>query len=366
MIDTGSGGGHGFAMAKSSFTCATGILLLTSISLFAEAPKHSAIAPAPRGQDWWKDRASLINQRVKETPETKLLFIGDSITQGWEGAGKDVWAERYASHKAVNLGIGGDRTQHVLHRLLNGNLEGIAPKAAVVMIGTNNSNGYDNTARQIAEGVGEIVKTLRSKLPETKVLLLGIFPRGENINEQRGKLLQINQILAKHDDGKNVRYLDIGHHFITKEGFIPAEIMPDYLHLSPKGYEMWADAIDPHLQALMGGGEASIADSPILGEWLFVIRGPDGSDAEMLLTVNFEEAKISGTIGSSEDRNFPIEDVEIEGDSITFTATRDRPNGGSMTYLIKGDLKDGALSGMVSTTMDGQEIEQSWKARRIK
>ena len=101
----------------------------------------------------------------------------------------------------MNLGIGGDRTQHVLYRLQNGNLDGIEPDVAVVMIGTNNSNGIDNTARQIAEGVEAIVETLRSETPKTKVLLLGIFPRGENVNEQRGKLLQINQILAKHDDG---------------------------------------------------------------------------------------------------------------------------------------------------------------------
>jgi lysophospholipase L1-like esterase len=357
---------HGLTMIQSSIACTAGALFLTTLSLFAEAPKHSAISPEPRGQDWWKERANLINKRVKETPESKVVFIGDSITQGWEGAGKAVWEERYAAHGALNLGIGGDRTQHVLHRLLNGNLEGIAPKAAVVMIGTNNSNGYDNTAKQIAEGVGEIVQTLRSKAPQTKILLLGIFPRGENINEQRGKLLQINQILAKHDDGKQVRFLDIGHHFITEEGLIPAEIMPDYLHLSPKGYEMWADAIDLHLRELMGEGEQAMADSPFLGDWVFVIQGPDGSDVEMPLTVNFEEGEIFGTIGSSEDRNFPIENAKIEGDSISFTATRDRPDGGSMTYSIKGALEEGTLSGTVSATMDGNEIEQAWKASRSK
>ncbi len=357
---------HGLNMTRTSFAFAAGVLLFTTIGLFAETSKHSAISPVARGQDWWKERADTINKRVQETPETELLFIGDSITQGWEGAGKEVWAKRYASHKAVNLGIGGDRTQHVLYRLLNGNLEGVAPKAAVVMIGTNNSNGYDNTAKQIAEGVGEIVQTLRSKLPETKVLLLGIFPRGDNINDQRGKLLQINQILAKHDDGKQVRYVDIGHQFITDEGLIPTEIMPDYLHLSPKGYEMWADAIDPHLQELMGGGKVSMADSPILGEWVFVMQGPDGDDIEMPLKVTLEDPKISGTIGSSEERNFPIENVKIEGESISFMATRDRPNGGSMIYEISGELKDGALSGKVSTAMNGEEFEQSWKARRIK
>ena len=140
---------------------------------------HSAINPAPRDGDWWQQRAEKLNQSVKDTPDAQLVFIGDSITQGWEGSGAKIWKERYAPRKAVNLGIGGDRTQHVLWRLDNGNLENIRPKAAVVMIGTNNSNGIDNTAGQIIEGVTAIVQRLRKGVPDTKVLLLGIFPRGE-------------------------------------------------------------------------------------------------------------------------------------------------------------------------------------------
>jgi lysophospholipase L1-like esterase len=189
---------------------------------------------------------------LKETPDTELLFIGDSITQGWEGAGKDVWARSYTRHKAVNLGIGGDRTQHVLWRLQNAPLDNVKPKAAVVMIGTNNSNGEDNTPGQIAEGVAAIVRTLREKLPNTKVLLLAIFPRGENFNPQRGKLAQINQVLQKLDDGKNVFFLDIGHRFLDSNGLLPAEIMPDYLHLTAQGYQIWADAIEPKLNELLG------------------------------------------------------------------------------------------------------------------
>lgn len=347
-------------MTRSFLVRTAALFVFTSVHLWAEAPKHSAIQPAPRGNDWWKERATMLNERVKETADTDLIFIGDSITQGWEGDGKDVWAERYVSHKAVNLGIGGDRTQHVLHRLLNGNLEGISPKVAVVMIGTNNSNGYDNTAKQIAEGVAEIVGALKSKVPQTKILLLGIFPRGENVNEQRGKLLQINQILAKHDDGKQVRFLDIGHHFITEEGLIPAEIMPDYLHLSPKGYEIWADAIDPYLQQLMSDGAE---DSPVLGSWVFIMQGPDGNDVEMPLEIDFDNGEITGSIGS-EDRRFPIKNAKIEGENVSFTATRDRPDGGNMTYKIKGALKDGKLGGTVSAEMNGDEIEQDWRARR--
>lgn len=233
---------------KSILTAACAVAWLS----FAIAGEHSAVNPMPRDANW-KVRADLLNKRIKDTPDAQLLFIGDSITQGWEGQGaKEVWEKHYAPRKAVNLGIGGDRTQHVLWRLQNGNLEGVKPKAAVVMIGTNNSNGEDNSATQILEGIQAIVKELRSRQPQMKILLLAIFPRGENFNAQRGKITQINQALRKLDDGQNVHFLDIGHRFLNEDGILPAEIMPDYLHLSRKGYELWADAIEKKLAALLG------------------------------------------------------------------------------------------------------------------
>jgi len=230
-------------------------LLVIALGLAAShaEPQHSAVYPAPRTDAGWKDRAKLLDDRLKEAPETELLFIGDSITAGWEGGGKEVWASRYGPRKAVNLGIGGDRTQHVLWRLQHAPLDGVKPKAAVVMIGTNNSNGEDNTPGQIADGVVAIVRTLREKLPNTKILLLAIFPRGENFNAQRGKIAQVNQVIQKLDDGRNVFFLDIGHRFLDSTGLLPAEIMPDYLHLTAKGYQIWADAIEPRLNELLGG-----------------------------------------------------------------------------------------------------------------
>jgi beta-glucosidase len=206
---------------------------------------HSAVQPAPRGDQGWQDRQKLLNQRVAAAGEkAQVVFIGDSITQGWEGAGKDVWTKYYASRNAVNLGIGGDRTQHVLWRLENGNLQGLKPRAAVVMIGTNNSNGEDNTIEQIADGVSAIVRKLRTALPETTVLLVAIFPRGENPNPQRGKILQINQILQRLADGDKVLWVDFGYKFVTAEGLIPPDLMPDYLHLTPRAYEIWAESIE--------------------------------------------------------------------------------------------------------------------------
>jgi beta-glucosidase len=216
------------------------------------APKHDAVTPVPREDAWWKERQELINSRTKE--QVDLLFLGDSITHGWEGEGKDVWEKYYTPRHAMNAGIGGDRTQHVLWRLENGNLEGIHPKAAVIMIGTNNSNGEDNTATEIADGIKAIVLKLREKTPETKVLVLAIFPRGDKPNPQREKIAEVNKQVAAWDvvDGKNVIFFDFGDKFLDKDGNLPAEIMPDFLHLSPKGYEIWAEAIEPQVTALLG------------------------------------------------------------------------------------------------------------------
>lgn len=214
---------------------------------------HSAVEAAPRPDSGWKDRQKILNSRAAEAGEkAQVIFIGDSITQGWEGEGKDVWAKYYAHRNAVNLGIGGDRTQHVLWRLENGNIDGLKPKAAVLMIGTNNSNGEDNSPEQIADGVTAIVKKLRGKLPGTKILLLAIFPRSENFSVQRGKLAMINQVIRRQADDKNVMWVDFGHQFLNDDGTMPRSLMPDYLHLSRKGYEIWAEAIEDQLSAIIG------------------------------------------------------------------------------------------------------------------
>ncbi len=217
-----------------------------------EQQTHSAITPTDREAGRWQARHEAMNTRVAHG-NVDLLFIGDSITQGWERSGKVVWDQYYGSRNAVNLGISGDRTQHVLWRLEHGNIDSISPKAAVVMIGTNNSNGQDNTVAEIADGIRAIVAKLQAELPEMEILLLDIFPRGRNPNPQRGKILQVNQIVRKVADGdEKVHYLAIGHHFVEDDGTISKAIMPDSLHLSPAGYQIWADAIEGELRELMG------------------------------------------------------------------------------------------------------------------
>lgn len=221
----------------------------------AEKPAAKPAAPVitvPTTEPVNRDgaRHQLINSRAIPG-QVDLIFLGDSITQGWEGAGKDAWEKYFGKRKPMNAGIGGDRTQHVLWRLENGNIKGITPKAAVLMIGTNNSGV--NTSEEIAAGITAIVAKLRKELPETKILLLAIFPRGADKTDAKRKVTEgANAIIAKLADGHHVFYLDLAPKFLAEDGTLSREIMPDLLHLSPKGYEIWASSIDGKLAELLG------------------------------------------------------------------------------------------------------------------
>jgi len=216
----------------------------------AAATERSNTAIIPVSRDARSlPRQNLVLQRAKDNPgPCDVVFIGDSITQGWEGGGKNVWEKYYGKRKCLNFGVGGDRTQHVLWRFEHGQLDGLKPKAAALMIGTNNSNKDDNSEADILEGVATIVKQIRTRLPDTKLIVLGIFPRGKTFSTQRGKILQVNQAVEKLADNKMVFYMDIGSQLIEADGSISKEMMRDALHPGEKGYQIWAAAIEPKLK----------------------------------------------------------------------------------------------------------------------
>jgi lysophospholipase L1-like esterase len=220
-----------------------------AVKLPPQAPDVPAIKYSPDGQP----NAGFLAAherflKIAQEGKTGVLFLGDSITAGW-GRQQEIWERAFGAYNPANFGIGGDRTQHVLWRITNGELEGIKPKAVVLMIGTNNS-GTDSV-EGIAKGITVIVETIRAKQPQAKVLLLAVFPRGEKAdNPLRGKLKQVNAIIAKLDDGQNVHFLDIGDKFLQPDGSLSKDIMPDFLHLSAAGYQIWADAIGPKLAEL--------------------------------------------------------------------------------------------------------------------
>ena len=225
----------------------TGMTARAQVQVQTAPAKESTTAPVPREGGWMKMHESFLERNKKG--DIDLLFLGDSITQGWAGRDGDgqgpiqVWNRSYAPRNAANFGIGGDRTQHVLWRLEHGEVDGLKPKAVVLMIGTNNA-GRDTPA-EIADGVTAIVKALRTKLPETKILLLAVFPRSAKPNAIRERLKSVNERVQKLDDGKMIKYLDIGPKFLDDDGTISKDVMPDYLHLSRKGYRIWADSMEP-------------------------------------------------------------------------------------------------------------------------
>lgn len=331
---------------------------------------HPAVEPASRTDAWWTQRHESFNRRVAELgAKAQVLFIGDSITQGWEGEGKEVWARYYAHRQAINLGIGGDRTQHVLWRLDHGNLDGLNPKAVVVMIGTNNSNGEDNSPDQIVAGVRAIVDKLRTKLPETKVLLVAIFPRSENFSVQRGKLAQINQALRRVADDQSVFWADFGHKFLNDDGTMPRELMPDYLHLSKKGYQIWAESIEAQVARMLGDAPVQAAagtatGNDLSGEWVLTIPGPDDQPVDIPMTLKQDGGRLGGRVARGADKFLEIVDGKVQGDSMTWTMRRDRADGGTMVYSMSGRLVDGKIDGKSETTMDGNAISRAWTARR--
>ena len=219
----------------------------------AKAPE-AADAPAPKlGKDGQPEKRFIsmhegFLKRGADGP-VGVLFLGDSITEGW-GKAKDVWEAHYGAQQPANFGIGGDRTQHVLWRIANGELDHVAPKVVVLMIGTNNLGR--NTPAEIAAADTRIVAAIHAKLPKTKVLLLAVFPRATSPTDgKRAEIATINESLAKLDDGAATRYLDFGKKFLAEDGTLPKDIMPDALHPNAKGYAIWADAMQPLLDEML-------------------------------------------------------------------------------------------------------------------
>lgn len=234
------------------------LCLLTASSLLAKEPtpapaiENSAIIPVDRnGEGWWAQRHAEKN-RLADDQKYDLIFIGDSITHSFENSGKETWEKYYKPRNALNLGYSGDRTQHVLWRLDNGELKNQEnAKIVVMMIGTNNTGHNRQAPEETAAGIKKILEVLEEKTPKAKVLLLGIFPRGEKADDPLRQINNtINEKIAAFDDGKRVHFLDISDKFLDDDGTLPKEIMPDFLHPQQKGYQIWAEAIEGKIKEL--------------------------------------------------------------------------------------------------------------------
>jgi lysophospholipase L1-like esterase len=217
---------------------------------------NSAIRAEPRDANWVKRHEGFV--AIAQKGGVDVLFLGDSITDFWRNRGQAIWEKEYAPLHAANFGISGDRTQHVLWRMAHGELDGLAPKVVVLLIGTNNTgvenNGAPrNTNAEVIVGVTQIVSMLRTKLPSAKILLLAIFPRADSKGPPAGApdIKAINAALAKLDDGRAIRFLDFGAKFLAADGKLSKELFPDLLHPNAAGYAIWADAIRAPLAEML-------------------------------------------------------------------------------------------------------------------
>jgi len=229
------------------------------VLLIAGRPQPSTLIEVTQNRDWknydWATRHRAIVTR-NEQVKPDILLLGDSITHFWGGEPSDARARGPVSYrkffgefKVTNIGYGWDRTENVLWRLRHGEVDGIHPRVVMVMIGTNNMN--INTTEEIAAGVSAICEELHVRRPESKILLIGIFPRGAKADAGRDKIAGVNRELAKLDGTRNITYMDIGRVFLEPDRSIAPAIMNDYLHPTEAGYERWGDAIAPTLKKLL-------------------------------------------------------------------------------------------------------------------
>jgi lysophospholipase L1-like esterase len=223
----------------------------TAVGPYRGSAQNTAIVPAP-----FQEERHLGFVEEARQGGIECLLMGDSITDWWRRAGLTVYEANFGDLDCANFGIAGDRTQGVLWRMQNGELEGYSPKLMMLMIGTNNLSGRTsppNTPAEIAMGIATIVNTFRIRFPDAKVLLLGVFPRGaEASNPFRASIREINTLIAALDDGEHVRFMDIGDRFLEPDGSISVEVMADGLHPTTRGYEIWSEAVMPTFREMLG------------------------------------------------------------------------------------------------------------------
>lgn len=231
---------------------ATLLLFITLTGCAAETSAPSSVVPAPRTVEypwmsverWHEFFAEDIE--VARRGDVDLLFMGDSITEGWPPA---LWQQYFAPYNAANFGIGGDQTNNLLWRLEHGEIEKLQPKVVVVMIGVNNLGLGAQKPAEVFQGVKAVTEKLRAAFPDAKILLNGIFPYQETAQSpMRAPVIKTNKLIQTLHDGKHIFFHDFGHLMLQDDGSISPEIMPDFLHPAEPGYQIWADAMMPILR----------------------------------------------------------------------------------------------------------------------
>jgi lysophospholipase L1-like esterase len=234
-----------------------GLVAFVAVQSVVAGETNTALIPAPRDfpTNWMARHEE--NVAMAKRGGVDILFLGDSITDGWhwDTGGRRIWEKTFAPRHAANFGIGYDRIQNVLWRVENGELEGISPKVVVLLIGTNNTGNEDdgkprNTTPEIIAGISNLVQRMEVHLPQTKIILFAMFPRGEKKDDPiREQVKAVNVGIAKLANEK-IKFMDIGDKFLATDGTLPRGMFPDLLHPNEKGYQIWADALVPALDEM--------------------------------------------------------------------------------------------------------------------
>lgn len=205
--------------------------------------------------EWWIERHQTILSRLEKDPE--LILIGNSIFHSLDNENRqEVWEKYLDQYRAVNMGFSGDRTENVIWRLQNGSIDNINPKVAVILIGTNNTDGnhYLNisTPEELAGGIWKICEIVQEKLPDTKILIMGILPYGYKPNHRNNINKATNSLVSRFPDkNPHISYVEISQIYLDNEGKVNNELMPDYLHPNPAGHLLMFEALEKDIAKLM-------------------------------------------------------------------------------------------------------------------
>lgn len=248
------------------------LALLGALSLPAEVKLPPSCSPTPQGGEtnvwWYARRAEKLAEIAEHGSEIQVAFFGDSITHYWEGAGAPVWAKYFAGspYRAIDLGFGWERTENVIWRMQNGDLEGYSPKAIVIMIGTNNIGGRRGVMEPPGDtvlGIAKVLETAREKQPDARIILCSICPRGASPTDTlRVGIDAVNPELEKLCDGEHIIWCDWGKQMLDAKGNLPSSMCSDYCHPTEKGYGVWAKNLLPLLNLCVNPDGRSACEIP--------------------------------------------------------------------------------------------------------
>lgn len=231
-----------------------------SVELLESRDTPSAIVAHPAANPTWMARHQGFVAAAQRG--TDVVFLGDSITDRWQGAGRAAWHAAFAPLGAVDFGISGDGVGQVLWRVQHGEIAPSAPRVVVLLIGTNDLRLH--TPAEVAAGVGAITDAIHAQSPETKILLSGLLPRGDSAESPyRPAIAAVNQLLAAQDDGVAVHFVDPGSAFVNPDGSLRRDLLPDTLHPGPEGYRVLAGALSPDLHALLAPAPVSLTSTDL-------------------------------------------------------------------------------------------------------